>query len=134
MLIPQIDFALEPPPIPLGAMAPNSDQDGSFLIDATANMTLRATTIASIGSTPIVKRLDTHPITSSDIVVSNVAVLTVPQPFGTSGQLIQPGYGWTFTVTTNGNVGFYLIGFQLSLASGSMITRWAGLPVIPYPG
>ena len=92
----------------LGKMAP-TDADGYWLVDATANMQARNTTIASIG-TPTWQRLDGQPLTSADILINNAAV-----PMG--------GLGWTFRATGNGAVGGYLVAFPLTLANGDTITR-----------
>lgn len=105
---------LTPGPVLLGAMAP-TDQDGAWLIDATANMQARGTTIASIG-TPVVSREDGQAIGAGDLTVSNAQVQAA-------------GLKWSFSAQAN-NVAVYLIAFPLTLATGDVITRTVQIPVI----
>ena len=99
---------LGPPPIRLGSMS-SADTDGAFLVDATANMTRRGTTIAGVGA-PAIQRQDGAAIGATDLIVTTQA------PTGT-------GLGWTFKAQTRGATGVYLIGFPLALANGDAITR-----------
>lgn len=115
----QINADYEPPPVSLGAMWSN-DQDGAWLVDATANMQRRETTIASIG-TVLVVRIDGQTLTVADPTVSGAT----PQ---------NNGQQFSFSVHTNGNAGRYRLGFPLNLANGDQITRWFLLPVLAYIG
>lgn len=125
---------LEPPPIALGAMSA-ADDDGAWVIDATANMTRRGTTISSIG-TAVVQRQDGVALDADDIAISDETVVASPTPAYVNGAqvTVQPGYGWTFRAATNGNVATYDIGFPLTLDGGDVIVRWVTIPVIAKPG
>jgi hypothetical protein len=126
--------ALEPLPIPFGAMGP-SDFDGAFLVDSTKAMQQRGTTITNVG-TPIVQAyiLD-QLVTTGDMTVTNQAVVTTPVLNRFSGDWVQAGNGFTFQAQTHGAVvNYYLIGFPLTLANGSQITRWARIPIATNPG
>jgi hypothetical protein len=110
-----------PQPFPLGEMG-YTDTDGAWIVDCTANMTRRDTTIQSINEADVVvKRADQTPMGAMDIVVNNVAV----QPGGLK---------FTFEVTARGLSAQYLLGFPLYLASGDLIIRWGILTTIPNPG
>lgn len=103
----------------LGAMGAD-DQDGSWEIDCTTNMTARGDTIASIGATIVIPATG-EPVGAGDPTIANETVTAA-------------GLKFTFDAHTNGDVGDYLLGFPLTLTSGDRITRWAILPVIPKPG
>lgn len=125
---------LLPPPIPLGAMAPN-DADGAWGIDCTENMTRRDGTISSVG-TPVVTRQDGVAIGGGDLTISGAVVVASPTDMYPDGVLVvvQPGYGFVFNATTHGNVAIYDIEFPLTLSNGDTISRWATIPVIARPG
>jgi hypothetical protein len=112
-----IDFV--PPPVLLGAMW-STDKDGAWLINATAAMQRRNTTIAAIGTT-IVQRRDGNALGPGD-------------PTVTDGIVQGGGLQWSFSVTTAGNVAKYFLGFPLALANGDAITRWFELPVVSLLG
>jgi hypothetical protein len=110
-----------PQPFPLGAMG-YTDIDGAWVVDCSANMTQRGTTIEAINATNVmVQRVDQRPMGAMDITVSNVAVQ--------SG-----GLKFIFDVTAHGLSTQYLLGFPLSLANGDLIVRWGILTTIPHPG
>lgn len=124
-----IDF--DPAPFQLGIMSPH-DQDGAWLIDCTAWATARGSvTLVSIG-TPLVQRRDTVAIDVEDVTISGVGVLTVAATL--NGVTVQPGFGFFFDATTNGNATTYYLGFPLTDSAGNVVTRWGELPVIPLPG
>lgn len=99
----------------LGKMSP-TDNDGYWLVDATANMTARNTTIGSVG-TPTVARLDAQGLTDQDVTVNGQA------PAGA-------GLQWTFRAQANGRIGGYLVGFPLMLLNDDVITRYGILYVL----
>jgi hypothetical protein len=137
---------LLPPPIALGAMAP-LDEDRRFIIDATSAMLQAQDTINTIG-TVTVTRTDGVAIGTGDVTISNVAVVTVPTTYKTSPfastTTVEPGYGWVFWATGNGNIpgpvaagqqGGYLLEFPLTLTEGGgPIVRTAMLPILPNVG
>lgn len=121
---------LQPRPIQLGAMSPN-DQDGSWLIDCTANCTARGTTLTAVGA-PTVTRQDTQAIGPGDLTVSNVGV--VAGATTRNGVTVQPGLGFYFSAKTNGNSGTYELQFPLTYASGDVVVRTAVIPVLSLVG
>ena len=92
-----------------------TDIDGFWLVDGTANMTARSTTIVSIG-VPTVARIDGQLLNAGDISVTGQAVTSA-------------GLKWTFNVSAHGNVGEYVIGFALTLANSDVINRFGKLIV-----
>lgn len=103
------------PPVDLGGIA-HVDIDLAFEIDATANMTQRETTIASIAAAVITREDGVSYDINTDLTVTDVVVISA-------------GLKWTFTAKGNGNAAVYLIEFPLTLADGSIITRTFRLPV-----
>lgn len=101
--------SLDPPPIAYGAIWLD-DYDQAFGMDCMLNMQARGTTISSIG-TPIVQRSDGLAIGAGDVAVSGVAVAS-------------SGLTFSWTLTGNGNSAAYNVGFPLTLANGTRITRW----------
>lgn len=121
---------LTPLPFPLGAMGPD-DQDGAWLVDCTNWANARGVTLVGI-DTPIVLRRDDLPLDDGDIVLSGEAIVSVATTV--NGVTVQPGFGFTFSATTNGNATTYFLGFPLIDSAGNVVTRWGELPVIPLPG
>lgn len=121
--------SLEPGPILLGAMYVQ-DQDGNWLIDCTANLLARGTTLQSIGTPIINAYVGNHYPATGDMTVTNVAVLTQFTTNPTTNITVSPYYGFTFKAQTNGTVvNYYEVGFPLTLASGDVITRWCRIPI-----
>jgi hypothetical protein len=112
-------ISTNPLPVDYGSMGA-TDVDKAFGLDCTANMTARGTTITSVGAA-IVQRIDGQPIGAGDITCSTV-------------QIQQAGLFITWTLTGQGNVATYNIGFQLTLSDRSMITRWITISTVARPG
>lgn len=121
---------LTPSPFQLGAMGPN-DQDGSWLIDCTEWCNARGVTLVSIG-TPIVQRRDGVTTGAGDVILTGASVVTITTTV--NGITSEPGFGFIFNATTNGNSTTYYLGFPLTDSVGNVVTRNGELPVIPFPG
>lgn len=122
---------LQPSPFQLGAMGA-TDQDGSWLIDCTAWAAARGVTLATVGAIPTVRRKDGKDLGAGDVEISGVGVVTVATT--RNGVTVQPGFGFFFSATANGNSAKYDIGFELTDSAGNVVTRWGELPVISMIG
>ena len=108
-----------PAPVTLGEIR-NTDTDGAFALDFTANMTARGDTIATF-STLTVARLDGQPLGTGDLTVSGLYIV--------SGGL---KIGWS--VQGHGNSARYLLSATIGTANGNTLTRDAYLTSVSALG
>jgi hypothetical protein len=93
------------------------DIDSTFILDASANLQNRGTTISSV-SQPTISRLDQIPVGPNDISVTNVSII----PGG-----LQIG----FTISTGTNATGYRLTFALTLSDGVILVRQCVVVVVP---